>query len=315
MSPTWPYQVFFGLLTAIGAWLLVSGLVGLFHRRTPATRLQDYFEQAQPSPARVSALPPLAQRLFAQPLVDLGSWLFRSQSHTALESNLRRSGWRYTSVGDYYGSKIAGSVGLFAAGALAGAALGLNALVILILAAGFGAWGLFLPDLELRRTLTERRDALYREMAWTLDRVAAVMVSGKALEPAINRVTDEGIAWVGGSGGGLFVAVLRDITSGLSTGRSDVRAMLDDLRGQLPEGIPELDEFLQAVQLNLEKRQPIVEQLRSLGRSMRDQLNNRIDELAQKAELKVVALTAGVIVPSLLIVVLGAAVLGFIQAF
>ncbi len=92
-------------------------------------------------------------------------------------------------------------------------------------------------------------------------------------------------------------------------------ALLSDLRRGLPEDIPELDEFLQSVQLNLEKRQPIVDPLRALARTMRDRLNNRVEELAQKAELKVVALTSGVIVPALLVVVLGAAILGFVSNF
>jgi hypothetical protein len=91
--------------------------------------------------------------------------------------------------------------------------------------------------------------------------------------------------------------------------------MLTDLRARLPDNLPELDEFLVAVQVNLEKSQPIVEQLRMLGRVMRDQLNNRIDDVAQKSELKVVALTSGVIVPSLLIVVGGAAIVGFMGVF
>jgi hypothetical protein len=91
--------------------------------------------------------------------------------------------------------------------------------------------------------------------------------------------------------------------------------MLNELRTRLPGDLPELDEFLLAVQANLEKRQPIVEQLRALGQNMRDKLNHRIEEIAQKAELKVVALTSGVIVPTLLLVVGGAALLGFIGRF
>ena len=111
------------------------------------------------------------------------------------------------------------------------------------------------------------------------------------------------------------MALLRDIAAGLATQRHDVAALLAELRGTLPEDMPELDEFLQAVQINLEKRQPIVDQLRAVARTMRDRLNNRIEETAQKAELKVVALTSGVIVPALLVVVLGAAVLGFVATF
>jgi CHASE3 domain sensor protein len=113
----------------------------------------------------------------------------------------------------------------------------------------------------------------------------------------------------------LFIALLRDIAAGLSTRRSDVEDMLNELRRNLPDKMPELEEFLQIVQINIQKRQPVVEQLRTLGRTMRDQLNNRIDEIAQQAELKVVAITSGVIVPSMLFVVGGAAILGFLKIF
>jgi hypothetical protein len=163
--------------------------------------------------------------------------------------------------------------------------------------------------------LKERRESIFREMAWTVERIAAVMKTGEALEPALNRLTNEDYSWVAGGSGGLFIALLRDIAAGLSTRRSDVEDMLNDLRRNLPDNMPELEEFLQVVQINIQKRQPVVEQLRTLGRTMRDQLNNRIDEVAQKAELKVVAITSGVIVPSMLFVVGGAAILGFLKIF
>jgi hypothetical protein len=309
-----PYQVFFGLLVALGAWLFVHGVSGLANKH-PAAPLTPGSSPSMDEADRVSDLPRFAQRRLAQPFSQLGQRLLGQRDAAQLEDRLRRSGWRYGSVGDYYGSKIATAVTFFVGGAVSGLVLGFSAPVLTLIAAGLGAWGLFLPDFELRKTIRERRDALYREMAWTLDRVALVMGTGEALEPALQRVAGESFAWLAGGGGGLFTALLRDIGAGLATQRHDVAALLTELRGCLPQDMPELDEFLQAVQLNLEKRQPIVDQLRALARTMRDRLNNRIDETAQKAELKVVALTSGVIVPALLVVVMGAAILGFVTTF
>jgi Flp pilus assembly protein TadB len=306
MSDIFAYHVFFGLLVAIGGWLLIAGLTG-----SPRGRALG---EAAPV-TRVTDLPPLAQRLLGQPLTDIGFFLFRHQDHAAVEDRLRRSGWRYTGVGDYYGSKVSLAVIFFLGAVVAGVVLGLPPLLLTLAAAGLGVLGLQLPDHELRQAIAERRDSLYREMAWTLDRIAMVMKTGEGLQQAIGRVVDENYAWVGNASGGLFMALLRDIAAGMSTRRSDIKEMLDELRRRLPDHTPELDEFMAAVQVNLTTQKAIADQIRALGRLMRDQLNNRIDETAQKAELKVVALTSGVIVPSLLIVVLGAAVIAFTQNF
>ncbi|MCC7362694.1 MAG: type II secretion system F family protein [Anaerolineales bacterium] len=308
-----PFHVFFGLLAALGIWLLLHGIRRAF--QPPTSPLVTGGGHSNEPSDPVSALPRFAQRRWSQPVSALGQRLLGQRDAAQLEDRLRRSGWRYGSVGDYYGSKIATAVTFFVAGAMCGLLLGLSASVITVIAGAVGLWGLFLPDLELRATVRERREALYREMAWTLDRVALVMRTGEALEPALQRVAGESFAWLSGGSGGLFTALLRDIAAGLATQRHDVAELLSELRRTLPEDMPELDEFLQAVQINLEKRQPIVDQLRALARTMRDRLNNRIEETTQKAELKVVALTSGVIVPALLVVVLGAAILGFVANF
>lgn len=315
MSTPGLYHVFFGLVVAVGFWLFYSSLIGWSPRRGAGERVEPFLGQRGARQLVVTDLPPLAQRFLAQPLTDLGFFLFRNQDQASLDDRLRRSGWRYHSVGDYYGSKIATAVTFFTGGVIVGLVAGFPPLIIALTAAALGGWGLHQPDHELGKLIRERRAALYREMAWTLDRMAMVMKTGEALEPALNRIVGENFAWVGGGSGGLFVALLRDIAAGMSTRRSDIAEMLDDLRRRLPDQMPELDEFMLAVRVNLEKREPIVEQLRALGRMMRDQLNNRIDEAAQQAELQVVALTSGVIVPALLIVVLGAAVAAFTQNF
>ena len=309
-----PYFAFFALVTAFGVWLLVYGVHGLTQKHPTAPLSAGVGPTDEPDD-KVTALPRFAQRRWSRPFSQLGQRLLGQRDGARLEDRLRRSGWRFGSVGDYYGSKIATAVTFFVAGAMSGLLLGFSGPTLTIIAAALGTWGLFLPDLELRGTLRERREALYREMAWSLDRVALVMRTGEALEPALHRVAGESFAWLSGGSGGLFTALLRDIAAGLATQRHDVATLLAELRGTLPEDMPELDEFLQAVQINLEKRQPIVDQLRALARTMRDRLNNRIEETAQKAELKVVALTSGVIVPALLVVVLGAAVLGFVATF
>jgi hypothetical protein len=322
MSAPIASQVFFALLVGAGLWLLGQGGMGVFlaqaARRQTKGRMQPGLK-AKPDDegARVSALPemPLAQRLLSPLLIDLGLWLFSQQNHASVEERLRRSGWRYTSVGDFFGSKIALCVVWFAAAALFTTIIGLPSVSIVGLSAGCGVLGLFQPDWALHATLRERRESLFREMAWTVDRLAMVMSTGLQLGPALVRVTSDEYAWVSGGAGGLFIAMLRDLAAGLTSQRIDYDDVLDEIRRSLPTGLPELEEFLQIVHIHLVEKQPVVEQFRALGHTMREQLNNRIDELAQKSELKVVLITSGVILPMLMLVVGGPALIGFLRIF
>jgi tight adherence protein C len=316
MSNELAFNIFLALLASVGVWLLLSGLTGsLFQRGESTQRMEPLLGRKADRQLIVSDLPPLAQRLLAQLLTDLGASAFRKADQAGIEDRLRRAGWPYVSVGDYHGSKVLWGVLLLILGVVVSVFLNLPTLLIALLAAGLGFGGLYLPDIKIRRLTEERRQALFREMAWTIDRMATVMKTGEAFESSLNRLTGNELAWVAGGSGGLFIALLRDIAAGLSAKPHDIREMLDEVRRTLPLGMPEVDEFLQAVQVNIEKRQPITDQLRALGRTMRDQLNNRIDEVAQAAALKVVVLISGVIVPSLLIVILGPALFEAFKAF
>ena len=320
MSVRLATEIFFALLVGIGLWMVGQGVLGWLLYRTPKAQANARFEPGlkarQPDvETHVSALPalPLAQRLLSPVFIDIGLWVFSQQDHTSVEGRLRRAGWAYSSVGDFYGSKIALGVVWFCAAALLGALIGLPGVPVVVLSSGFGVLGLFQPDWKVQTTLTERRESLFREMAWTVDRLAMVMATGLQLGPALIRITGDEYAWVSGGSGGLFIAMLRDLAAGLTSRRTDYEELLDGIRRTLPTGVPELEEFLQIVHIHLDDKQPVVEQFRALGHTMRDQLNNRIDVLAQKAELKVVLITGGVILPMLLLVVGGPALIGFLR--
>jgi hypothetical protein len=312
MSHLIGYHIFFGVLFAIGLWLLFSALLGPWIRAALPVQMPRLPKHEQEA-VIVTDLPPLAQRVLAAPLTDLGLAVFGGRSPDRLEDRLRRSGWRYQSVGDYYGSQMAMMIVLFTTGVVAGVALRFPPLGIAVVAAGLGAVGLYFPENNVCETIKQRREAIYREMAWTVDRVAAVLKTGQALEQSLNRVAGDDYAWIAGSRGGLFTAVLRDIAAGLATRRSNIGDYLDELRADLPDDLPELDEFLHAVTFNITTRQSIVEQLRALGGSMRNQLNNRIDEVAQKASMQVALIISGIVVPSLMLIVGGVALLQAVQ--
>lgn len=294
-------QLISALIAALGAWLVLVGVVALLSKPKASLTVGPGMAMTYP----VSDLPPVAQRLTGGVLHSLGRLTLGRHDARKLEALLKRTGWTYQSVGDYHASRIANTILYASAGAFAGYNLigGNPGLVLGALA--FAVLGYRRPDEKIKDILKKRRDALKREMAWTLDRLAAVMQTGEALGPSLGRLTDQNYDWVAGGSGGLFIAVLRDISAGLSSGRNDIGELLDEIRATLPEDVAELDEFLQVVRANLEKRQPVVEQLRALSVTMRDDLNNRIEELAQKSELKIVLVTSAVIMPLLLVVVGG----------
>ncbi len=309
MSHLLGYHVFFGILLALGLWLLLSGLRGWRRPEEPPASLKGGLPRAGQGLAVVSDLPPLAQRVLAAPLTDLGLALRGRRDPGPLEDRLRRSGWRYQSAGDYYGSQMAMMILLFVLGVVLGVALRFPPLGIAAAGAALGAVGLYFPENNVRETIKTRREAVYREMAWTLDRVAAVLKTGLALEQSLDWVT----AWMAAGRGGLFAVILRDIAAALASQEADMETRLAALRADWPGDLPELDEFLQAVRFNLDQRQSIVEQLRALGSSMRNQLNNGVDEAAQKASLQVTLITSGIVVPALLLIVGGVALLQAVQ--
>ena len=288
------------LTGACGAWLLVVGLVGLGSK--PKASLNVGPEPTATYP--VSDLPMLMQRALGGLLHQAGRLLIRGQDPHRIAERLKRSGWRYQSMGDFLASKVANALVYLVVGFLALSQF-LSGFLLVAMALGLGLLGYMRPDEKIREALKARKEGLKREMAWTLDRLAAVMQTGEALGPSLHRLTDANYDWVAGGSGGLFIAVLRDISAGLSSNRSDIGALIDEIRATLPEDVPELDEFLQLVRANLEKRQPVVEQIRALATTLRDELNNNIEDLAQKAELRIVVVTSGVIVPLMLVVVGG----------
>ena len=310
-------NVFFSILSGIGAYIVYAGIAGR-RKKGGAARL----EAGLPSPVWswtgggsgepnlvISDMPlPLVQRALAQPLADVGARLSRVERGD-IEDRLRRSGWRYTSLGDYYASKVLGAVVLFVVAVIPCILFKLPLLGTVVVAAGSGLLGLFNPDLEIHRAIERRRKALFREMAWTLDRLAIVLESGMGFDTAI---TD--LIWVSKGRGGLFMALLRDLGNTLLTGETNVTDIVEKLERSVPH-LAEVDEFFQLVRTNLEKAQPIAGPLKILGDYMRDELNNNIEERRQKAEMTVVAITAGPVILGLLIAAVGPAMLGFFRVF
>ena len=284
------------LAAGLGVFLMYAGLADLFRGlvRNPLS-----VGEVKRSDVVLTDLPPLLQRAVGPLLSDLGRSLFGRGKALNLLPRLRQSGWRYASLEDYWGSQMAFLVAGVFFGLTTWLLLNLPAGALVVLPVAFGFGGYLIPGQNVKDAIDRRRKALFIEMAWSLDRLAAGLRAGRGLEVSIERV----LAWSAGSGGGLFTALLRDIVAGLSTHALDFDRFLDDLRQGLPGDLPEIDEFLQICKLN-KRGQAVAVQFEGLAATMRDGLNNRVTQVAQAAERRVQLLGPGLIL--LVAVVLGA---------
>lgn len=104
-----------------------------------------------------------------------------------LEKRLRRSGRRYPGVGDFYAHKVL-AAGMFFLGGAAAIAMVANVSLFFVPLL-LGALGLYIPDREVAAALKKSRQALYVEMAFTLDRLALLMQAGLAFPQALAELT------------------------------------------------------------------------------------------------------------------------------
>jgi Flp pilus assembly protein TadB len=318
MSSALVSTLFFSLIGGLGVWLFYSTLTGQWEVRAPAADAGQEFSltRGKQKAACVTALRglPLAQRVLAQPLTDLGFILFGQQDQEALTDRLRRSGWRFLDAGDYYASRVATALIYLSLGVFIGVAANGPIQVTALLAGGLGFLGLSMPATEVRVTTRLRRDSLLREMAWTLDKVALVMQSGDSLSQALQRLTDNELAWLAGGGGGLFTGVLRDVSNGMVMHPHDTHRMLEEVKADLPPNLPELDEFLQAVEVHITQGKDISGQLFAMAKSLREQLNLRIKQAAQNAQTQVMLLGAVNLLIAIVVTV-GPPFLAFLKEF
>ena len=289
----------FSLIFGIGFYWFISAIFS----KGPSQVLTE--PGATDPKAGLSDLPniPLIQRAFA-PLSDAGRVLSR-QDPAKIEDQLRRSGWRYRSVGDYYGSKMIGTVMLFAIAAVGCIFLGAPIWLTILIAIAAGLLGVVNPDQEIKSAIEKRKKAIFREMAWTLDRMAVVLETGLGFESTV-----QDIIWVSKGRGGLFMAILRDLTNSLYSGETKIDVIIERLRASVPS-LGELDTFMQLVRTNLEKGQSIAPQLRELGEAMRDELTNEIETRRQAAELTLILITVGIIIPITMVIVAAPTILQF----
>jgi len=259
--------LFLALLAAGGAFLLVDGVVGLIPRPRRVRGLQAGAEARGYGEGRerVSVLAgvPLLDRLLSPLLEDVG-WGGQKR-RDEIADKLRRSGWKYASVADYYATKVILAGMFFTGGAAFLAITGVWALFWAPL--GLGLLGFFIPDREIQTAIDERRRQVTTEMALTLDRLALLLKAGIALPEAIGVLTE--------APGGPFIAALRRVGRQIGAGGyREIDRALDDFMADLPED-PEVVRFVNRLKLGFQGT-PVSESLLVQAERLRAKLSSRL---------------------------------------
>lgn len=288
--------VLLALLGAGGVFLIVDGILGLIPRRPATTGLKgalDIRGEAQPR-EQVSVLDdvPLLDRLVGPMLADLTRHVDPNKREK-LAARLRRSGWKYKSVADYYATKVVLAAMFFLGGGIFLLISGMFGMFWLPFA--LGVLGYVMPDRELKSALEERKKRVFTEMAFSLDRLALLIKSGKAIQEALAMLAE--------APGGVFTAALRRATRAIATGSLTPEKALAALEADLPED-PEIKQFTARIRLGLQGT-PVAESLLVQAERMRAALNARLLKQGLQTVLVITTVGAAFMLPALAIIVLG----------
>ena len=175
--------------------------------------------------------------------------------------------------------------------------------IAILVGAALAFLGWRLPDFWLARRATSRQQAMLRHLPDVLDLLSVSVEAGLGFDAALARVTGR----FGEPVAGEFGRLLRE----LQLGRPRAEA-LTDLARRMDLG--DLDAFVSAVVQADELGVGIASVLRAQSEQMRALRRQRAQEAALKVPIKMLFPLIFLIFPAMFIVLLGPAVLSFVQA-
>jgi len=291
--------LFLALLGAAGAFMLVDGIVGLIPR--PERTISDGLEraaQARMHPIvreRITVLEeaPLLDRLLSPILEDLVGRVDQKKRQD-VEDRLRRSGWHYATVGDYYATRVLLSAMFFLGGAVF--LLLTGASFLFWVPFGLGVFGYFIPDQEINSEIKKRREQVQTEMAFSLDRLALLLKAGIALQEAIGVLTE--------APGGPFIAALRRVARRIGAGGvRSIDEALEDFEADLPDD-PEVQQFVSRLRAGLSGT-PVADSLKLQAERLRSALNAKLLKRGLQTVLVITTVGAAFMLPALGLLILG----------
>lgn len=286
------------LVGAAGAFCIADGIFGILPRAPRQAKGLDGAMEMRGLSEEEGKLtifddaPPFLDRLFGPVIRDLVGGV-KAEKRADLASRLRRSGWKYKSVADFYGTRVVLTAMFFGAGAVFMFVTGEIALFWVPLA--LGALGFFIPERELKSAIDERRKLVLTEMAFGLDRLALLVLAGIGIEQAMSMLAE--------APGGAFIAALRQAARSLSSGAADASAVMAELRADLPAD-PEVAQFASRIVAGV-MGTPVGETLMVQAERLRAALNARLLKEGLQIVLVITTIGAAFMLPALALVILG----------
>jgi len=223
-----------------------------------------------------------------------------------LLQTMQQAGYRKTSALRVFQlvrvGSAAGGAGLALIAALCAGSLGASLMIWLIAGAALGA---FAPSYYIGRRAHKRQEAIARELSDVLDLLVVCVEAGLGLHEAIKVVGSE-IEQQGGVIGRELAMVSAEMAAGRSLGEA-LRAFAD--RSAVEELKPLASTMIQSEQMGAQ----IGPALRASSDSMRSSRRLRAEEDAQKATIKILFPLVLFVLPAMLIVIVGPAVIQIIH--
>ncbi|MDZ5620701.1 type II secretion system F family protein [Nocardioides bizhenqiangii] len=303
-------------MTLILALVLLLGAVAILGRglvkEAPSTGLARSLatlEQSAPGsqePAEDEA--PFADRVLA-PLqaraLQVGRRMTGADKADRIRHKLDLAGnpldW---SVDRVVGLKVLAAVLLPACGVAYGVMVGASALTLLLIVAVAGAVGFFAPDLYLYQRAYERSEAIRRTLADSVDLLTISVEAGLGFDAALQQVARN----TGGPLADEFSRVLREIQ--LGKGRSDSLKALGERTN-----IADLKSFVGAMVQADAFGISIAQVLRVQTSEIRVKRRQYAEAKAQQVPVKIMVPLVVCILPCLMAVIMGPAIISMLKAF
>jgi len=168
----------------------------------------------------------------------------------------------------------------------------------MVITAIFSLIGFYLPELLLQSAINKRQDSILKALPDALDLLTICVQAGLGFDAALSRVADKWDNELALE----FDIILREIQLG-KLRREAMRNMSDRV------GIPEMTSFVAAIIQSEKLGVSMSRVLRIQSDQMRVKRRQKAEEAAQKAPVKMLFPMALLIFPSLMIILLGPAIL------
>ncbi len=152
--------------------------------------------------------------------------------------------------------------------------------------------GVVSPDQQISEALKKRQELLFKEMAFTLDRLATLNEAGLSLLAALKELC--------GRPGRLFITDVRISLDKVGVGRTPREAMEEML-----ERLPEMDEahtFFEKAMLGIEQARPVASALRAMGHRMQRKVEADMLARGMRKLLLITGIGIGTLIPAAMLI-------------